>query len=183
MLNGAGPVSTDSRPPLARLRRCQLWQLADKVGLQYPAGAPSTLMVQLLGAAAVDPRQHFHYEAVHGRDENGNPTVEHYPVIKNHHTADKNLDYDTIIASNIQGTDDQHEDKFDQSKVEARDRRIEQLEKQLAALADKLGEDDESKPLDLPFKLTLGQKKQLLKSRGIDPRGMTRQEVDAALET
>ncbi len=175
-------VSSDSRPLLERLRRCQLWQLADKLGITYPAGAAATVMVDILKAQGVDPTQHMRFEPVRGKDEHGNPTVEYYPTVEQHHTADKSIDYDSVIAERIQGQDEQHEDNFDKARMDARERRIEQLEQQLAQLVDKLGDDDGLKPSDLPFKLTAGQKKQMLMAQGIDPKGMTRQEVDEALE-
>lgn len=142
------------------------------------------MMVELLKAAGVDPTQHIKFEPVYGKDENGNQTVEYYPTVQEHATAKKSIDYDAEIAARTQGKSEKigQEDKFEGARMEALERANEDLQKRLDQLLDKLGGDNDVKPSKLPFKLTVGQKKQMLKSMGIDPKGMTKEEIDAALE-
>ena len=50
-------VTDDSRTPIEKLRRCRLWQEADRLGIKYPPGAPKTTMIKLLEANGVDLTQ------------------------------------------------------------------------------------------------------------------------------
>lgn len=184
-----GQVSTDDRPLLERLRRCQLWQIADKIGVPYPNGAPKTVMVDLLKSMGVDPTQHITFQPVYGRDESGQQTVEYYPEIADHATAGKAIDYDQVIAEKIKAKQptkaEAEAENFARERMEALERRNSELEAKIDRLLGTLEADtppETAQRPELPFKLTLGQKKQLLASRGVDPKGMTREEVDAALE-
>src|SRR5690606_11841937 len=72
----AGLVSEDSRRPIERLRRAQLYRYADAHGLKYPPGAPKTVLVALLEANGVDvtrPIDGISWRVVQGRDANGMP--------------------------------------------------------------------------------------------------------------
>ena len=180
-IESPGQVSSDSRSPLERLRRCQLWLVADKAGIQYPNGAKKSVMVSLLEANGIDPRQHIKHAVVYGRDETGMPTQEEYPVSPDHASLRKGVDSNAVLNAKIEAKAQAEEKKFEESRMDALERQNRELmEKLNQVLADKPAEP--KTPEEFPFKLTLAQKKQLLKQRGIDTKGMTREDVDAAWE-
>lgn len=175
-LNTPGMVSTDSRKPLERLRRHQLQYVARKAGIPFPEGAKKSVMVPVLEANGVDPRKYLEHAPVYGRDENGMPTQEHYPVLPEHATAGKDIDYDAIIADRIKSKEEVEKEKFEESRMDA-------LERQNRELMEKLEQVLAGKQTpEFPFKLTLAQKKKVLRERGISVKGMTREEVEAAFE-
>lgn len=175
-INSPGQVSSDSRSPLERLRRCQLWFLADQEGIRYPEGAKKTLMVELLKACGVDPRKHIPHKVVYGKDENGIPTQEEYPVLEDHASLRNGVDQNAILQKKIEVKEQVEKEKFDETRLDA-------LERQNKLLMEKLEQlTAEPKIADLPFKLTLAQKKKILKDRGVDTKGMSREDVEAALE-
>jgi hypothetical protein len=137
-------------------------------------------MIGILSAHKVDPRKHIRYELVHGRDERGMPTQEEYPTTERHHTADKAINHNEIIAARAKTIDDKEQEKFKETRIEA-------LERQNAELMDKLNilieaQSGHTINSELPFALTLPQKKKVLQQRGIDTKGMSREDVEAALE-
>lgn len=80
-----GLVSSDSRTPMERLRRVQLWAIAEDRGIQYPPDAPKTVMLALLVGAGVDPKMPYQgagikWEVINGQDEIGRAHQEIYPV-------------------------------------------------------------------------------------------------------
>jgi len=48
-------LSTDGRTPLEKLRRTQLYTLADAYKITYPKDAPATLLRPILAASDIDP--------------------------------------------------------------------------------------------------------------------------------
>ena len=98
-------VSTDSRNDWERLRRVDLWHLADAWEIQYPPGATKTDMISILTANSVnpnDPRGAFEWDIVHSQDESGHPVVSRYPRRKAHATANKDIDYAGIMDKKAQ---------------------------------------------------------------------------------
>lgn len=186
-------VSADDRSLLERLRRSQTWKVADAAGLTYPPGAPKTLMIELLKAAQVDPRKYIEFVPVHGRDENGNQTTQYYPTVPDHQTARSPVDAEGILANKIAVKDEEKPENSElgelRKRLEKSEARNEKLSEQLESLIDKLGS-VETPAVEIPtpvsptvnVALTIGQKKQVLAQRGIDPKGMSQEEIDAALE-
>jgi len=98
-------VSTDSRNDWEKLRRIDLWHLADAWNVQYPPGATKVDMINLLSANQVnpnDPRGAFEWDEVHSQDEMGRPVISRYPKRKAHATASQNIDYDAIMDKQAQ---------------------------------------------------------------------------------
>jgi len=95
----AGLVSEDSRPLLQRMRRKQLWDLAKANNIPYPDGAAKTVMIPILEGAGVNPLSAGDWEQVQNKDENGNVSVEMYPVEKPHASSFKNINYDELLSS------------------------------------------------------------------------------------
>lgn len=92
-------VSEDSRTPIQKLRRCALWQVADEAGIQYPPSAAKTVMIALLEGAGIDVTQSkaVQWAGVSVQDEKGGSHIETYPVVPEHATARKDIDYDAAI--------------------------------------------------------------------------------------
>ena len=48
-------LGTDNRTPLQKIRRYELYMLADDNGISYPKDAPATVLRPILEAAGIDP--------------------------------------------------------------------------------------------------------------------------------
>lgn len=148
-------VSTDSRTPIQKMRRCHLWKIADSEGIPYPPGAAKTEMIKILEANRIDVTQHWEFRQVHMQDEDGRNHTDLVPVVPEHATARKDIDYDRIIEERSK----EHEKELESKNKEIDDQtafmqkmmqRIEQLEdstvplesmsaKQLGIIAEKRG--------------------------------------------
>lgn len=93
----SGLVSSDSRRPIERLRRCKLWQLADARGIQYPSAAPKEEMIKILEGNGIDVTKDAEWNQVLVQDERGAQHVELYPKEEVHASATKNIDYAQAI--------------------------------------------------------------------------------------
>jgi hypothetical protein len=155
--------------------------VADKAGIQYPNGAKKSVMVALLDANGIDPRQHLEHAVVYGRDETGMPTQEQYPVSPDPASARNGVDANAVLNAKLEAKATKEAEKFEETRMDALERQNKELMEKLNLVLEAKSTAQE-KPTDFPFKLTLAQKKQLLKQKGIDTKGMTREDVDAALE-
>jgi len=164
-------VSEDSRLPLARLRRVQLWALADKLDIPYPTQAPKTDMLKLFEANHIDlsvPIQGMgiDWQVINTQDANGAPHMEIYPVIPEHHTNGKGIDYGAAIEANAKRNEKLSEDElFEETRRTAQGQKPAQPA--LAFPLDKL----------LPWQLN-----HMCKDAGIDPIPKTKEDMLAALE-
>lgn len=184
MSNLAGLVSTDSRSPLQRLRRAQLWQIADRAGIVYPPAAPADAVRTLLEANQITGLEAEYnditrFQPFVQKDENGATHVEHYPVPAKHSTADKVIDYTSAIeeraASSAEDPEPTELDNLRQRNAELEDiinNRLAELEQK----ADRVAPDFPLQKL-LPWQL-----KHMAKDRGIDYKGLSKEELIAALE-
>ena len=107
----SGLVSTDSRKPIERLRRVQLYAIADERGITYPHDAPKTAMLPLLEAAGVDPAVPYNgadiqWQNVPVKDELGNVHIEIYPAQKEPDVPSQILD---VVAATAKIAE-QHEE-------------------------------------------------------------------------
>jgi len=73
-------VSEDSRAPIQRMRRYQLYRVADANDIRYPADAPATQMVQLIEGAGVDVTRGVDWVKVAQKTEQGGESMETYPA-------------------------------------------------------------------------------------------------------
>ena len=80
----SGLVSEDSRTPAERLRRFELWRVADKAGVSYPSDAPKTVMLELIKAHQIDVRKYHNFFPVNGTTPEGVPHTELYPEHDQH---------------------------------------------------------------------------------------------------
>ena len=187
----SGLVSTDSRPLLTRIRRHRLHQIADKLEIPYPPGAPAkrmyvlledvpdnqirTIMAQL-EAPVVDVQQ---------EDENGKIHTEPYPQEPEHYTARMTDQVQAELASRIAiDEEDEKEKEGLRAEIERlkkdNQRLTETIETRLAAL--------EQQPAALPDAVTLPLERmlpwqliQLCKENGIEYKGLSKGEMIAAL--
>lgn len=132
-------VSEDSRKPIERLRRVQLWKVADALGIQYPVGAPKTTMVALLEANSVDVTQGIagiQWKVTHGKTADGMPNQEFYPVIPESASERKGVNADAVLAQRL-SEKTKEQQAFEQKRIEALERdnaRVKALEEENAKL-------------------------------------------------
>ncbi|MCH8136504.1 MAG: hypothetical protein IIB77_11040 [Proteobacteria bacterium] len=174
MTDLASLVSEDSRLPIERLRRCKLWVLADSLDIPYPVGAAKTDMLKILDANGIDPNlpveiAGVQWHTMQGKDGNGNAREETYPITRPHQTSGKDIDYDGEIATRVRRNTPSEDELFETSRVEA-------LEKEIAALK------KNGAGLDFPLEdLLPWQLNHMCKDKGIDPKGMDKDQMIAAL--
>lgn len=182
----AGLVSTDSRTFLRRLRRAQLWKMADVDNLTYPPGAPAEAMYVLfenLGVTGLEQRfAHItRPQQIPQQDEQGNVRMEVYPDQPAHATANKELDYDSAIERNADVAPPEEPHETD---------RIRELEERNAALTQKNAEletaiNDRLTVLEqqaLPIsKMLRWQLCHIAEARGIAYKGLSKEELVDAL--
>ncbi len=169
----ASLVSQDSRPLVERLRRCKLWALADSLDIQYPVGSPKTDMLKILDANGVNlnqpvPVNGVQWHTMHGKNSEGAPCDEVYPVAQPHLTSGKDIDYEGEMARKISAKPAEDE-LFEESRVQA-------LERELASLKQRAPQ------LDFPLdKLLPWQLNHMCKDRDVDPAGMDKNQMIAAI--
>lgn len=98
-------ITTDSRNDWQKMRRTDLWRLAEAWKIAYPPGAPKDDMINILIANQVnpnDPRGAFEWEVTHTQDESGNSIVIKEPRRRVHATANSNIDYEGIMDKQAQ---------------------------------------------------------------------------------
>jgi hypothetical protein len=126
-------VSEDSRSPIQKLRRCQLWKIADRHGLQYPAAAPKTTMIKLLEAHGVDitrPLDGVEWQTLYPSAEaqqaaalNGQSlTPQVVPVTRIHASARNGVSAQLMIGARAAAQEKVKEDKFKESRIAALER-------------------------------------------------------------
>lgn len=158
-------VSEDSRTPAQKMRRAQLWRAADKAGIDYPKDAPKTIMLQIFEAHGVDVTRYQDFYPVAVKDESGGTHTEVYPVIPEHATSGKEIDYDAEIKKRA----DQAEK--DQARIEE----LEQQNKSFSAIEQRLNQIEK---LQLPLeKLLPWQLQHLAKAQGIETKGKTKEDL------
>lgn len=132
-------VSEDSRKPIDRLRRVQLWKIADAMGLNYPPGAPKTVMVALLEANSVDvtkPIAGIQWRVTQGTSTNGMPHQEIYPVVPEHASSRKNVNSEVVLTQKL-AEKTKEEQAFEDSRLKALEQenaRLKTLEEENAKL-------------------------------------------------
>ena len=172
-------VSWDSRPVISRLRRHQLHKVLIARRIPFDPDAPKTQLLKVLEANRIDlnqPVPELDWQVVHGKDENGFPTQELYPVSELHESArlqseGKVINYDQIIADRAKA---QEEVKLKTDVVETQNAMINQLMARLESLEKRA----------IPYSsMSPPQLKRLAIQQGIDITGL-RSKVDliAALE-
>lgn len=172
-------VSTDSRPVVSRLRRHQLHKVLIARRIPFDPDAPKTQLLSVLEANRVDLNQRLpelDWRVVNGKDENGFPTQEIYPVSEMHETArlaaeGRVINYDKIIAERAAA---QEEAKLKTDVVETQNAMITQLMARLESLEKRA----------IPYtSMSPPQLKRLAIQQGIDITGLkTKVELIAALE-
>ena len=141
-------VTTDTRDDWERLRRIDLWHLADAWNIPYPAGATKIDMISILSANQVnpnDPRGAYEWDIVHSQDEMGKPVVSRYPKRKVHATANKDIDYAGILDKKAQ-------DEMEEERDSLRDE-VEKLNAMMAAMLK--AQEDTKVTVDLAEKETV----------------------------
>ena len=130
-------VSEDSRKPIERLRRYQLWKEADARGIQYPAQAAKTTMIQILEANGVDvtrpASESVRWSVINGTDSDGRPSQEIYPVTPTHASARNGVNAEAVMSQRLAAQEKEAEAK--QKAVESEN---DELKAMLAKMQERL---------------------------------------------
>ena len=98
------PIREDSRAPISRLRRRDLYIIARKNNIPFQYGAPAEVMralIESLGIDVTNPKNGIEWQAVDMPSEDGKTIHrEIYPVEKAHATYNKEIDHESIIEKN-----------------------------------------------------------------------------------
>lgn len=98
-----GLVTEDGRRPVERLRRSQLWRVADAYKISYPKDAAAEHMVTILKANSIDvtkplPGGESLFQQVRVTGPDGKVVgTELYAPEKPHATAGQNIDYEGVL--------------------------------------------------------------------------------------
>ena len=140
-------VTDDARTPIEKLRRCRLWQEADRRGIKYPPGAPKTLMVKLLEANGVDitqplgdvkwmtvyPSAQAQQAAAMFGQAVGPQLV---PVEPLHASARNGVNPAMELDRRVRAREDKKEEAFEKSRLEALERETKLLAEEKTKLAE-----------------------------------------------
>jgi hypothetical protein len=158
-------VSEDNRKPIERLNRRALYDVADEFGLQYPADCPKIALIPIMEGAGIDVTKStvVNWQTYRSKDSHGRVFEETYPKRPEHHSLGKNINYDKLI----------------------RDRAKEQQEAAdtISSLTKRLDEIEKKQGPSFPLhKLLPWQLQHLAKDAGIEYKGLSKEELIAALE-
>jgi hypothetical protein len=128
-------VSEDSRLPIQKLRRAQLWKIAKAYDIPFPNGAPASAMIPLLEGNGIDvtkplPNGESEFEQVVVRTEKGD-VVDLVPKEKEHYTKNKNINYDLILEKAAKEQEVKHK-----AETDSLNEKIAHLEAMVAKLLD-----------------------------------------------
>ncbi len=158
-------VSEDNRRPIERLNRRALYDVADEFGLSYPVDCPKVALIPIMEGAGIDVTKStvINWHTFRSKDNAGRVFEETYPVRTEHHSSGKGIDYDKLLREKA-------------TEKEKSDNTIEELTKRLDNIEQKQGP---SFPL---LKLLPWQLQHLAKDAGIEYKGLSKEELIAALE-
>jgi hypothetical protein len=133
MANLSQLVGEDSRKPVERLRRCQVYKMVEALGITCPPGSPKTMMIKLLEANNVDiskPVQGIpgiDWNVTVGTDSEGRQRQEIYPVAPLHASARKGVNAAEALDRRKQETEKREADKFAESRMAALEKENQRL--------------------------------------------------------
>lgn len=139
-------LSTDSRNALQRTRRSRLYRIADAYKLNYPPGIPADDLRKIIEGNGIDVLKPLpnggenDWEQVVVENEDGKQSVQLYPKEKPHFTANREIDYESILAKKAE-----EQKQTEKENVDLRQQIID-LQKQLKALTELAGADIPSSP-------------------------------------
>lgn len=198
-------VSYGDTTPLNQLRRAQLWQLADKHGIQYPHDATKEQMISLFEGAQVDvtkPENGIQWQLITGRDARGQPSQYVAPVIPEHQSSRHGVDSSALLQQRLEAAEEKERKTQDKNDAQAeligsqRDE-IRELKEALGKVMDRLDgmsptpvAEPETAPLPPPSKSSRGaglaryrELKAACKAKGIEvKKGMKTADLEAALK-
>lgn len=126
-------VSDDSRTPIQKLRRSQLWKIAKAYDLSFPIGAPASAMIPIIQGAGIDvtrplPNGDSEFELINIPTKNGFKQ-ELVPKEKDHYTKNRDIDYDSVIEKKAKEQEVIHKQETDSLRSE-----IDELKAMIAQL-------------------------------------------------
>lgn len=137
-------LSDDSRSALQRTRRTQLYRIANAYKLSFPEGCPADDLRKIIEGHGVDVTRPLpdgadnEWERRIVEDENGKQSIQLYPKEKPHFTANKDIDYESIIqqrAAKAEKAQKQAETENEdlRSQLEAMKKQMEEMQRMLGA--------------------------------------------------
>ncbi len=134
-------VGEDSRKPIQRLTRFQLWREADARDLNYKNGATKDAMISLFEANEIDITdfQTVQWQAVNGTDSAGRAHQEIYPVAKPHASARSGIDARAVLDDRLTKKEEEAK-QFEKARIDALERENAKLLKDNAALNETINE-------------------------------------------
>lgn len=152
-------LSDDSRSALQRTRRTQLYRIANAYKLSFPEGCPADDLRKIIEGHGVDVTRPLpdgadnEWERRIVEDENGKQSIQLYPKEKPHFTANKDIDYETIIQQRAAKAEKAQK----QAETENEDLRSQLIEmkKQMEEMQRMLGADVPSGPEESPSDVSL----------------------------
>lgn len=154
-------VSWDDRRALERARRSQLVAICRAEGIDIDReDREKKFYLSMLENAGVDlrrPHPALDWFEVRGKDEHGNTHSEIYPVVPEHDSAGKNINYDALIAAQAEKA---------AAEAEAAEQHSAQQQGMIEQLLARLERLEQSTiPLE---RASIPQLKKVAKDRGID---------------
>jgi len=164
-------ISDDSRTPIEKLRRKQLWDIADAYDLPYPSAAPKTVMIPIIESAGIDvtrplPTGEKLVQEIQVEDEDGKVHTDFAPVEKPHATQNKQIDYNAVIEAKAKAAESQDELK------EAKD--------EIARMREKLAELEAGEKSFSDMKMP--ELRKAAKESGINSFGLSKKDIIEKLE-
>jgi len=158
-------VSEDNRKPIERLNRRALYDVADEFGLNYPDDCPKTALIPIMEGAGIDVTQStiINWQTFSTKDQSGRVFEETYPVRPEHHSSGKNINYDQLMRERAK------EKEKDDNTISDLTKRLDEIEKNHG-------------PAFPIHKLLPWQLQHLAKDAGIEYKGLSKEEIIAALE-
>lgn len=139
-MNTTAVFAEDDRKPIERLRRAQLWKIADAYGLTYPPGATKDTMIQLLEGNRVDVTQpmpdvpQVQWETKMVPDASGNKVPQLHPVQPERQGGATTADVHRIV----QQQEEERESEEEDSEKEELRTQIRELEDRQARMMDRM---------------------------------------------
>lgn len=93
-------VSTDTRTPFQKLRHHQVTAILKKLGIAHDPTAPKDQLLKIAEGQGVTLDQCMdQFKTINVKDEKGNIRQELAAIVKPHHTAHRDIDYDQILSA------------------------------------------------------------------------------------
>ena len=98
-------LTDDSRSPIEKLRRHDLQVIARRNKITFNPSGPATDLRKLIEGSGIDVVKETDFQRIQVEDESGMVKEIVEPVVKEHATANKDINYDAIIEANAKANE------------------------------------------------------------------------------